>query len=182
MVTSSAKLNDGLSCNIYGGEIERWLTSVLGVYATLARRTADSQMTLANEGAFLLVHEESVRKIRSDMAANERVTHERFRPNLVLDKRDCQHGYAAYSEDAWKRLAIGNENPIVLETMGLCQRCTAVNVDPLTGNNQSHLFTRLQTERREANTSRAHFGILLNLVNAHSPARIRVGDRAQAFK
>jgi uncharacterized protein YcbX len=177
------KLNDGITCHVYGGEIEHWLTSVLGIYATLARRTNDSRMTLANEGAFLLVHEESVRQIRSELIKNEMITHERFRPNLVVDKDEAiDQFYPAYSEDFWKRLIILNEDKIELKTVGLCQRCSIVNIDPLTGQNHSHLFTRLQTERREKLSSRANFGILLNLSDVNKQTCIHVGDRIQVFK
>ncbi|UJR27990.1 hypothetical protein I4U23_009248 [Adineta vaga] len=182
IIKSSVKLNDGIACHIYSGEIEQWLTRVLGIYATLARRTVDSQMTLANEGAFLLVYQESVRQIQSELTNNEKITHERFRPNLVVDKQNFDQVYSAYSEDLWKRLIISNENQIELKTSGLCQRCSVVNVDPLTGKNQSHLFTRLQTQRREMNSLRANFGILLNLSKIYKLAFIRVGDRIQAFK
>jgi uncharacterized protein YcbX len=139
-------------------------------------------MTLANEGAFLLVHEESVRQIKSQLNKNEQITHERFRPNLVVDKQNINQFYSAYSEDLWKRLVILNEHNIQLKTIGLCQRCSIVNVDPLTGKNQSHLFTRLQTHRREINSLRANFGILLNLSEVDNNALIRVRDRIQAFK
>ncbi|CAF0826603.1 unnamed protein product [Adineta ricciae] len=182
IVKSSVQLKDRALCNVYSGEIEQWLTRVLGIYATLARRTIDSQMTLANEGAFLLVHEESVRQIKSELTDYENITHERFRPNLVVDGQSPKQVCPAYSEDLWKRMLIFHENQIIrLETSGLCQRCSAVNVDPSTGKNQSHLFTRLQTQRREANTLRANFGILLNLSEIYPHALIRVGDSIQAF-
>ncbi|CAF3361653.1 unnamed protein product [Rotaria socialis] len=180
MIKSTVNLNDGITCHVYGGEIEQWLTKVLGIYATLARRTNDSQMTLANEGTFLLVNEESVRQIRSNL--NEKITHERFRPNLVVDKQYANQSFSAYSEDSWKRLVILNESDIELKVIGLCQRCTVVNVDPSTGKNQSHLFTLLQTQRREMNTLRANFGILLNLSKTYENAMIHVGDQIQIFK
>ncbi|CAF1010950.1 unnamed protein product [Rotaria sordida] len=182
IIKSTVNLNDGIMCHVYGGEIEQWLIQVLGIYATLARRTTDSQMTLANEGAFLLVHEESVRQIRTNLIENEKITHERFRPNLVVDKQYMNQSYSAYSEDLWKRLIILNEYNIELKTIGLCQRCSIVNIDPLTGNNRSHLFTRLQTQRREINSLRANFGILLNLSKIYDHAFIRVGDRIQVFQ
>jgi uncharacterized protein YcbX len=182
LIKSSVKLKDGIICYVYGGEIEQWLTGVLGIYATLARRTQDSQMTLANEGAFLLVYEESVRQIRSELNSNEKITHERFRPNLVVDKENFNQTYSAYSEDLWKRLIILNEYNIEFKTIGLCQRCSIVNIDPLTGTNQSHLFTRLQTQRREKYSLRANFGILLDLFNVNKQCFIHVGDRIQAFK
>ena len=176
------KLIDGLTCHIYAGEIEGWLTKVLGIYATLARRTNDSRMTLANEGAFLLIYEESVREIRSKLNTIERVTHERFRPNLVVDRESIDQFYPAYHEDLWKRLIIGNETPVEFQTIGLCQRCSIVNIDPSTGQNQSRLFTRLQTERREKSSFRANFGILLNLSQEIQSTIIHVGDRIQAFE
>jgi uncharacterized protein YcbX len=182
IIKSSVKLNDGIECQIYSGEIEQWLTRVLGIYATLARRTNNSQMTLANEGAFLLVNEDSVRQIRSQLNKNENITHERFRPNLVIDKQNFNENYSSYNEDLWKRLIILNEYNIELKTMGLCQRCSIVNIDPLTGKNQSHLFTRLQTQRRDVNSLRANFGILLNLSELYHQACIRVGDRIKVFK
>jgi molybdenum cofactor sulfurtransferase len=139
-------------------------------------------MTLANEGAFLLVNEESVRQIKSELIKNENITHERFRPNLVVDKTNPNEFSSAYNEDLWKRLIILNEYNIELKTSGPCQRCSIVNIDPLTGKNQSHLFTRLQTQRRELNSLRANFGILLNLSKISNQAFIKVGDRIQVFK
>ena len=136
-------------------------------------------MTLANEGAFLLVYEASVRAIRSTLAEQENVTHQRFRPNLVVDRDDDQqHHPNVYSEDQWTELVLDDqERSVQWKTMGVCQRCSVVNVDPETGKNQSRLFTRLQTERREPNRSRANFGILLNLSQASENAILRVGDR-----
>ena len=176
------KLTDGITCHVYGGEIELWLTSVLGIYATLTRRADDSQMTLANEGAFLLVYEESIRQIQSRLNQTERITHERFRPNLVVDTEPIKRSYPAYSEDSWKRLSISKKDPIEFITVGLCQRCSIVNIDPSTGKNRSHLFTRLQTERREKSSLRANFGILLNLSHINEQTFIHVGDRIEAFK
>lgn len=183
IIKSTVKLTDGMFCHIYGGEIECWLTSVLGIYATLARRTHDSQMTLANEGAFLLVYEESVRQIRNALDKHEQMTHERFRPNLVVDRDELQsRGYSAYSEDLWKRLVVQQtDDRIEFQTMGLCQRCSIVNIDPSTGTKQSQLFTRLQTQRREKHSFRANFGILLNLSNEDKRSFLHVGDRIQAL-
>ena len=156
---------------------------VLGIYATLARRTDQSQVTLANEGAFLLVYEESVREIRSKLTIDENVTHARFRPNLVIDREADHLSPPAYSEDTWQRLSIVNDRHHVEWTSaGLCQRCSVVNVDPTTGKNQSRLFTRLQTERREINSLRANFGLLLNLSQQSNHAIIRVGDRIDVFQ
>ena len=182
MIKSTVTLNDGIICHVYGGEIEQWLSQVLGIYATLARRTNESRMTLANEGALLLVHEESVRQIQLNLIENETITHERFRPNLVVDKQNRNQLYLPYSEDLWKRLVVLNEYNIELTTIGLCQRCSVVNIDPLTGTNQSRLFTRLQTQRREINSFRANFGILLNLSKEYDHALIRIGDRIEVFK
>ena len=182
IIKSTVKLTDGLTCHIYAGEIEHWLTKVLGIYATLARRTNDSRMTLANEGAFLLVYEESVREIRSKLNTIEHITHERFRPNLVVDRDNVERFYPAYHEDLWKRVIICKENPIELKSIGLCQRCSIVNIDPSTGQNQSRLFTRLQTERREKSSFRANFGILLSLSHGNQSTFIHVGDRIQAFE
>ena len=177
MIESTVALTDGITCHIYGGAIEEWLTKVLGIYATLARRTNQSQMTLANEGAFLLVYEESVRAIRSNLTEQENITHQRFRPNLVVDKDNEQYYPKAYSEDQWTNLFLNdNQRSIEWKTMGVCQRCSVVNVDPDTGKNQSRLFTRLQTERREPNRSRANFGILLNLSQISENEVLRVGD------
>ena len=187
IIKSTVKLTDGIHCHVYGGEIENWLTNVLGIYATLARRTKDSQMTLANEGAFLLVYEESVRQIRKDLDQSEQITHKRFRPNFVLDKEHRFDSQApkAYDEDQWKQFRVKTENNndtnIEFRTIGLCQRCSIVNIDPLTGNNQSKLFTNLQTQRREKYSTRANFGILLNLSSVNQQSFIHVTDRVQAL-
>jgi uncharacterized protein YcbX len=183
IIRSSVKINDDLTCDIYGGDIEHWLTRVLGIYATLARRTNHSQITLANEAAFLLVYEESVRQIRSTLSDEDAITHERFRPNFVVDK-ETNHTYpAAYSEDAWKRLSmLYNDKSIEWTTIGSCQRCSVVNIDPQTGNNRSRLFTRLQTQRRPVHQIRANFGILLSLSTNSNTVIVRVGDRIQVFQ
>lgn len=137
-------------------------------------------MTLANEGAFLLVNEESVREIQLNL--DEKITHERFRPNLVVEKKTSNQSSSPFSEDLWKGLKILNDYNIELKTIGLCQRCSIVNINPLTGTNQSHLFTRLQTQRREKYASRANFGILLNISNLNKQSFLHVGDSIQTFK
>ena len=181
LIRSSVTLNDGMTCHVYGGDIELWLTRVLGTYATLARRATHTSMTLANEGAFLLVYEESVREIRSQLLSDDNVTHERFRPNLVVDNETDGRAPAAYSEDLWKCLTISHTDDIEWTSTGLCQRCSVVNIDPSSGKNRSRLFTRLQTQRRELHSSRANFGILLNLSKVSTNAILRVGDRLRVF-
>lgn len=138
---------------------------------------------MANEGAFLLVYEESVRDIQSKLLATEMITHQRFRPNLVVDKTDDCSYPPIYSEDLWKYLNLtGSNHEIQMISMGPCQRCSVVNVDPRTGQNQSRLFTRLQTERRPVNATRANFGILLNLSHVSNNSILCVNDRIEILR
>ena len=181
IIDSLTQLSDGLNCHVYKGDIELWLSKVLGIYATLARRTKDSRKTLANEGAFLLVYEESVREIQSKLKNNEIINHQRFRPNLVVDRNVHDIYPAAYSEDKWKSLRTLGHPKIEWKSIGPCQRCSVVNIDPNTGNNESRLFTRLQTERRETNAFRANFGILLSLSDDFNQLLLSVDEQIEIY-
>lgn len=63
----------------------------------------------------------------------------RFRPNLVVS------GAAAFEEDAWTTLRIGE---VVLELVKPCTRCQVVDVDPATSERDGRVLSVLAKERR----------------------------------
>ncbi|CAI4225920.1 unnamed protein product [Auanema sp. JU1783] len=71
---------------------------------------------------YLIMTEGSLNDLNTRL--EEKVTHQRFRPNIVIDK--CP----AYDEDKWAELKIGD---VRLECFCPCTRCVLTTVDPETG-------------------------------------------------
>lgn len=111
-----------------GGEANEWWSAFLGLRAALVYfpDTAERRMNprfgtarigFADGNPLHLVSEASVADLGRRL--REPVTPERFRPNLVV------RGSAAYEEDGWRRLRIGDVEFDVVEP---CARCSVLNV------------------------------------------------------
>ena len=92
------------------------------------------------------------------------VTMDHFRPNLVVD------GCAAFAEDGWQRIRIGEAE---LALVKRCARCVFTTVDPVTGQRSAdgEPLKTLSTFRRA--DKGVMFGQNLLVVR---PGRIAVGD------
>jgi len=161
-----------------GDDAARWLTSLLGQNTRLCfmdelatRRVVDheSSVSFADAYPLLLTNSASLRDL------SERVGQElsmlRFRPNIVVETD------AAFVEDDWKQIAIGDA---VFDVAGPCERCNFTTLDPKTADahpRQEPLRT-LATYRRDQSGA-VCFG--QNLVPVNS-GRISIGDTVQVVR
>ncbi|MDB5801356.1 MAG: hypothetical protein JWL63_2295 [Rhodocyclales bacterium] len=82
----------------------------------------DMHLSFADAYPLLLINAASLDEL-SNRAGRE-MSVERFRPNLVVS------GAAAFAEDAWQRLRIGEVTFVVEKP---CERCVFTTADPVTG-------------------------------------------------
>ena len=126
--------------------------------------------TFADGAPILVVSEASVATLNDRIVAagGEPVPMGRFRPNLVVD------GCAAFAEDTWSRLQIGD---VILRSAGQSERCVITTTDQLTGERGKEPLRTLATFRRSpANPTEVVFGV--NLINESKSGTIRIGDQA----
>ncbi|OVA00053.1 Aminotransferase [Macleaya cordata] len=168
----------------YDNEINLWFTNAIARPCTLLRcfpsdhrcfvnesgsvgmcRDIESKLNFVNEAQFLLVSEESVSELNSRLISNVQkgslaqpihVEPMRFRPNLVIS------GAEPYAEDDWRSLMIGKDR---FTSLGGCNRCKMINLDPQTGPVQKSTepLATLASFRRVK--GKIFFGILLRYDN-----------------
>ncbi|WP_019586115.1 MOSC domain-containing protein [Deinococcus apachensis] len=111
-----------------GGEANAWWSAYLGLPAALVYfpdeaerhmnpRFGTARISFADGNPLHLVSEASVADLNTRLP--HPVTPERFRPNLVV------RGGAAYGEDGWGRIRIGDLEFGVVEP---CARCSVLNI------------------------------------------------------
>ncbi|KAJ4975209.1 hypothetical protein NE237_000315 [Protea cynaroides] len=184
----------------YCNEVDLWFTNAISRPCILLRcyssesqscmnnggsaatcRDVGSKLNFVNEAPFLLISEDSVSDLNTRLCSNDRnVSHQqkihidpmRFRPNLVISGAD------PYAEDSWSNISIGNKH---FTSLGGCNRCQMVNLDPQTGkvHHSKEPLATLASYRRVK--GRIFFGILLRyetIVGLTEEAKpwIRVGE------
>lgn len=87
----------------------------------------------------------------------------RFRPNLVVE------GSAAFAEDDWKRVRIGD---VEFRVVKPCSRCILTTIDPQTGERSADREPLATLQKYRAQADGAMFG--QNLVNDGN-GRLQVG-------
>ncbi|HET6148818.1 MAG TPA: MOSC N-terminal beta barrel domain-containing protein [Polyangia bacterium] len=175
--------HEGLLAEDCGPAVATWLSSFLGLPCSLVRigpkfqrpmlkpasRPGD-QFTFADGAPILVVSEASVAMLNDRIVADggAPVPMSRFRPNLVVG------GCAAFAEDTWSRLQIGD---VILRSAGQSERCMITTTDQLTGERGKEPLRTLATFRRSpANPTEVVFGV--NLINESKGGTIRLGDQA----
>lgn len=157
-----------------GNDAAQWLSEFIGKPTRLvqvpldrARSTQsgygkdDDQVAFADGFPLLLIGEASLQDLSQKVGRPLEML--RFRPNLVIE------GSAAYAEDGWKRIRIGD---VEFRVVKPCSRCILTTIDPQTGERSADRepLATLQKYRSEADG--AMFG--QNLVN-DSNGRLEVG-------
>lgn len=111
--------------------LDDWFGSVLGEPARLLwlgprspryRREIARRVSFADGYPLMLISQTSLDELNTRMATAQRMA--QFRPNLVIE------GTAAYAEDGWKRIRIGDLEFAVDKP---CSRCKMITVDPASG-------------------------------------------------
>lgn len=122
----------------------------------------DTPLSFVDGNPLSLVSEASLTDLneRLGAAVDPRV----FRFNLIVS------GCAAYAEDTWSTLHIGD---LRLERLGACARCMVVNVDPDAGTHGREPLKTLTRYRRVG--QEVHFGGLYRIVSGVGAA-ISCGD------
>jgi uncharacterized protein YcbX len=175
--------HDGLLAEDCGAAVATWLTTFLGARCSLARigpkfersvlkpaRRPGDLFTFADAAPILVVSEASLAALNDHIVASgaDPVPMNRFRPNLVVD------GCAAFAEDTWSRVEIGDT---ILRGAGPSARCVVTTTDQLTGERGKEPLRTLATFRRDpADSSQVLFGE--NLINESKSGAIRLGDEA----
>ena len=175
--------HEGLLAEDCGPAVATWLSSFLGSQCLLVRIGPKFQrpmlkpasrpgdlFTFADGAPILVVSEASVAMLNDRIVADggEPVPMNRFRPNLVVD------GCAAFAEDTWSRLQLGD---VILRSAGQSERCMITTTDQLTAERGKEPLRTLATFRRSpANPTEVVFGV--NLINESKNGTIRIGDEA----
>ncbi|MEI7377409.1 YcbX family protein [Dickeya chrysanthemi] len=158
--------------------INRWLSEYLQRPVQLrwqgpqpsrrVKRRPDIPLGFADGYPFLLINDASLDDLRHRCSAGIRL--EQFRPNLVVS------GAAAYAEDGWQTLRIGE---VMFDVAKPCSRCVLTTVSPERGRKHpaGEPLATLQ-QYRTAENGDVDFGV--NLI-AHNSGIIRVGDDVEVL-
>lgn len=162
-----------------GTEADEWLSCYLKAPVQLlamGRRTrreiGDSSgrpVSFADAAPILLTNQASLRDLEA--RSGRPLSMGRFRPNLVVDDGN------AFSEDAWKRIRIGE---VEFDVLGPCDRCNMILLDPanpLHANDGEPLATLARYRRNDQGL--VYFGQLLV---PRSEGRLHVGDLVEVIE
>jgi len=150
-----------------GATLARWFGTPLAL-ARLERpvQREGARLALGDAAALLVTNAASLDALNAQMAAP--VPMARFRPNVVLA------GAAAWDEDGWARLRIGEA---VLAPVHACGRCEVTTIDQGLGARlgDEPLSTLSRMRMRDGEPV---FGLRYAV---QQPGRVRVGDRVEAL-
>lgn len=145
--------SDRVTAGSVGEEASRWFSAFLGLRCLLVTMTERSHRRVPSKHAtngevvsfadafpLLLISEESLADLNARLPSP--VPMRRFRPNLVV------RGCAAFAEDGWKLIRIGN---IPLRVVKPCVRCTITTVDTETAERGKEPLRTLATFRARGN-------------------------------
>lgn len=163
-----------------GDEPAGWLSDFLGLPLRLVRMGGTFQRPIVKPTAqpgdvvsfadgypFLVVSEASLADLNSRLV--QPLPMNRFRPNLVVA------GCAAFAEDAWSRVRIGD---VVFRNAGPCARCPITTTDQDTAERGKEPLKTLATYRRDpGDPTDVNFGT--NLIHETKRGTVRVGDVVQ---
>jgi uncharacterized protein len=158
-----------------------WLSSILKTECRLVRAGPDFHRPVLKGAAvtgdvhgfadaypFLVIGEASLDALNRKMEEKDGMAlpMDRFRTNMVVSAS------AAFAEDSWKRIRVGE---VVFKSAGPCSRCIMTTTDQVTGSRGVEPLKTLASFRRDAaDPTQVNFG--LNLVHESKSGVIRVGD------
>jgi uncharacterized protein YcbX len=170
--------SEGLLAEDCGVEIAVWLSDFLRTPCRLVRiggkftrpivkpgksRPGDV-LNFADGYPFMILSEASLADLNARLAAPLPLN--RFRPSFVVS------GCAAFAEDTWTRLQVGN---VIFRTAGPCARCPITTTDQHTAERGKEPLRTLATYRRDPeDPTDVNFG--QNLIHETKSGTLRVGD------
>jgi uncharacterized protein YcbX len=149
--------DDRLQARVSDRAADDWYSRVIGrplrlVYLDDPRRrpvnpaygAADDTVSLADAYPLLVATEESLAQLNAWIADGPRADDgplpmTRFRPNLVV------RGAAAFAEDSWARVRVGE---VAFRVVKLCDRCVLTTIDPVAGTRTEEPLVSLARHRR----------------------------------
>ena len=153
--------------NTINENVDLWLSKHMGKSVRLIRfahnkveaqsNTAEGMTTCSsakaksftNDSPFLLLSEESVLDLHAVTKNSEGPTQfiQRLRPNFVISGA-C----VPYYEDEMERMMLTDcdGNCVTFVSNGMCQRCTAVDVNSLSGEKDGNLFATMSEYRKQS--------------------------------
>ncbi|KPC53092.1 MOSC domain-containing protein [Amantichitinum ursilacus] len=151
-------------------EADTWFSQYLGRPARLlatndtqrrVRSAPEVPLSFADGFPILLIGEASRQELSSWVGRDLAMA--RFRPNLVVG------GSAAFAEDGWKRIRIGD---VILRVAKPCGRCVFTTVDPITAEKSADQEPLRTLAKRRKGAEGAEFG---QNVIAETSGLLRVG-------
>jgi len=145
-----------------GGEADEWFCEVLRTHCRLVYFPLDTirlaeraynpdghRVGFADAYPLLVVGASSLADLNTRLAArgHDALPMNRFRPNIVID------GAESYAEDSWRRIAIGETNPVSVSIAKPCARCAITTTDQATAVRGKEPLATLATYRRGADGS-----------------------------
>ncbi|WP_222847672.1 MOSC domain-containing protein [Nocardioides dongxiaopingii] len=173
-----------------GAEADAWFSEVLGTDARLVhlddptRRPTTPDygdegdvVSLADGYPLLLATEESLAAVNDQVLAaaphgREPLTMTRFRPNVVVS------GAAAWSEDDWRRIRIGD---VVLRAVKGCARCVITTIDPDTAVREKEPVAAMARIRRFDNKTWFGTNLVPDVPAGGDGVVVRVGDEVEVL-
>lgn len=174
--------SEGLQAEDCGADAASWLSDFLGLKCRLVRigqqfsrpmlkpsaRPGDT-VSFADASPFLVISAASLAQLNDRIHENqgEPVPMDRFRPGIVID------GCAAFAEDTWTRLQIGDA---VFRHGGPCARCIVTTTDQSSGKRtgKEPLRTLATFRRDKTDSTDVNFGV--NLIHETKRGTLQVGD------
>ena len=167
---------DQVLARVVSAEVSRWFSDFLQMELDLvvmpesSHRKMDPRYAVQGESVsfadgmpYVMIGQASLDELNGRLA--DHVGMDRFRPNLVFS------GGAAYAEDQFKKLQIGE---VEFQVVKPCARCVMITVNQQTGEKGKEPLATLATYRTVNN--KVYFG--QNAV-ALAPGMVRVGDLIQ---
>jgi uncharacterized protein YcbX len=169
---------DKVMAKIVDAQFDNWFGQKLGMDCHLVIMPESTQRKLnlkyaVNEESvsfadgmpYLILGQESLEELNSRL--ENKVRMDRFRPNIVFG------GGAAFVEDSWEKIKIGE---VEFQVVKPCARCVLTTIDQQTGVQSKEPLKTLASYRTREN--KVYFG--QNMV-ALEPGIIRVGDQITLF-
>lgn len=179
--------SEGLLADDCGDAPATWLSERLGISCRLVRIGEKFRRPMTKAAAkpgddvaftdaypFMAISEASLADLnqRLDAQHDDPLPMDRFRPSFVIS------GCAAYAEDTWKRIRIGN---LILRAGGPCARCIVTTTDQQTAARGKEPLRLFSTYRRSAtDPTDVNFG--QNFIHETKSGTLRVGDPIEVLE
>ena len=150
-------------CRLVGIDKDKYKRQVMvnpGQGEAVPTTVDPAPVSLADEAPFLLVNEASLNDLNSRMEARGKmpVDMRRFRPNIVLQDIGTGYGAAAWEEDKWRKIKIGDH--VEFFVWQRCGRCAMTTIDRDTLARSGEPLATLNTFRENEHGQR-NFGVHL---------------------